>query len=728
MMEGMDMGNKKKNRKRTADKTRKVGDGTAVKTGKLTQWQNRLLQSNSDSVWSQEVSRMDKREQMYKGDRKLRPVVKADKQDDKTPHVRNIVFENIESCVSSSIPQPKVTPLRQQDEHLAEIIENFLRLELNRQPFERMNDMAERTIPIQGGGLWLGEWDESKRTHSTRGAIQTSLLHPKQLAPQPGVFTGLNEMDWFILKVPTTRETIRRKYGVNVYSEYESEPEIRGIGMTGTADDALTQYIGFEKNDNGGINRYSWVNDIELEDKENYHARRQPVCKHCGRVRPLPGQILSNGVQQRGNLLPDPGMGFAGGLIEDPAQQVAGYQMAQQMAENFLQPSEDDSMLLGGMNVAAQEPERKYDNGACPWCGGNEWESREMEYEQVMIPIHTAAGKEIPGEYMGVDDMGAPALVPTMVPFYVPDIYPVILQRNVSVFGQLLGNSDVDAIEDQQNTINRLEKKIINRMIKAGTRITLPNKPNLRTDPEDGERWFLNNAMELSMIKVLEFTGNIQNELNYLSYVYEESRQILGITDSLQGRKDPTATSGKAKEFSASVAAGRQESKRVMKQAAYAELFELMFKYFLAYADEPRTVTYKDHNGDSVYEELNRYDFLEKDSNGQWYWNDQFLFSCDTAGPLASNREAMWQETRMNLQSGAFGNPQDTATLVLFWTKMEMLHYPGAGQTKKYLEEKLKREQAQAQAQAMQQQQIQKAQLQAQAAAAQQMQSQTGVA
>ena len=50
----------------------------------------------------------------------------------------------------------------------------------------------------------------------------------------------------------------------------------------------------------------------------------------------------------------------------------------------------------------------------------------------------------------------------------------------------------------------------------------------------------------------------------------------------------------------------------------------------------------------------------------------------------------------MNLQTGAFGNPQSTETLVLFWAKMEMLHYPGAGETKKYLEDRLQREQQQA--------------------------------
>lgn len=51
----------------------------------------------------------------------------------------------------------------------------------------------------------------------------------------------------------------------------------------------------------------------------------------------------------------------------------------------------------------------------------------------------------------------------------------------------------------------------------------------------------------------------------------------------------------------------------------------------------------------------------------------------------------------MNLQTGAFGDPAAPETLILFWSKMEMLHYPGAASTKKYLEEKLEREQAQAQ-------------------------------
>lgn len=51
----------------------------------------------------------------------------------------------------------------------------------------------------------------------------------------------------------------------------------------------------------------------------------------------------------------------------------------------------------------------------------------------------------------------------------------------------------------------------------------------------------------------------------------------------------------------------------------------------------------------------------------------------------------------MNLQTGAFGDPTKTETLILFWGKMEELHYPGAGSTKKYLEDKMQQEQMQMQ-------------------------------
>lgn len=128
----------------------------------------------------------------------------------------------------------------------------------------------------------------------------------------------------------------------------------------------------------------------------------------------------------------------------------------------------------------------------------------------------------------------------------------------------------------------------------------------------------------------------------------------------------------------------------------------------LAYADDDKMVLGEDSKGKREYLKFNRYDFLEQDAAGNWVWNDEFLFSADTSAPLASNRSAMWQETLMNFQMGAFGNPAELDTLILYWTKMEKLHYPSAAQTVESLRNKQEtmmkqqQEQKQAQHQAMQ--------------------------
>lgn len=614
---------------------------------KLQKWQDRL--SLSDTEYGEETEKMDKRELLYNGDNRLEKVVVGDEKDLTTPHVRNIVFENIEAQVSSSVPSPKVTPRRAKDEKLAAIVEHWLRNELDRLPFERINDMAERTVPMQGGVGYLPEWDHKL---GRAGELVVSVVHPKQFGPQPGVYTDISDMDWFIVKVPTTKGEILRNYGVDLSQEGESEPEIRTVGGERSAAEALTQYIGFHRNDHGGVDKYSWVNNIQLEDVEDYQGRRLDTCTQCGRIRPSMGQVISTG-PAKGNLLPDPETGMP---VEQPQAET-------------------------------------YDGGPCPFCGCDKFEKRVQEYQEVYVTITSPGGVVIPGEHLEDDGNGGQVMVPTKIPFYKPNVIPVVLQKSVSVYGQLLGNSDVDQIKTQQNSINRLEKKILDRLCKAGSKITLPNKANFKVGTEDGDVIRVEKPVDKSLIGTYTFSGDLRYEMTYLNQLYEEARQIIGITDSFQGRHDATATSGKAKEFAAAQAAGRMESKRIMKNAAYANLFEIMFKFALAYLDQPMTVSYKDYKGQTLYEEFNRYDFLEQDENGNWIWNDQFLFSCDTAAALASNREAMWQETVQMFKSGAFGDPHLTETQIILWEKMEMLHYPGAGDTKKYLEDRKEKEQ-----------------------------------
>lgn len=622
---------------------------TRTDPDKLALWQGRYQRSRS--AYDGELRRMDRREQLYLGDRHMTPVTKNDVGKDGQAriarHVRNIIAENIESEISSSIPQPKVTARRREDEGKAKLIEDMIRDELNRLPMERINDQMERTVPIQGGGLYLVEWDSTER--GGEGEITLTPVHPKWVIPQDGVETGIEDMDFIFVDIPQTKAYIRRRYGVDVADEGEEIPEARGVDAEATAEDMVTQHIAYWRNDAGGIGLYSWVGDTQLEDLDDYQARRLPRCKACGMQRP------------------------------------------------------------------------KDEDAPCPGCGGTEWEETTEEWDELTGPVLRSDGTVIPGGEPALDpetgmpmldELGQPVTIPTRIPFYKPDVYPLVLQKNISKFGCFLGDSDVDKIEDQQNTVNRLSMKIIDRLVKAGTRITLPPNAKLGMSSEDQEYIRLDNIEDRSYIGLYDFSGNLQYEMAYLEQVYEEARQVLGITDSWQGRVDRSATSGVAKQYSAAQSAGRLESKRIMKDAAYADLFRLIFQFKLAYADEARQVRGKDAQGQTQYETFNRYDFLEQDSSGEWVWNDRFLFACDSSAPLANNREQMWENTTAHLQAGAFGDPTQTQTLILYWRKMDLLHYPGAAETLSYLEERMQQEQMAAQQQAM----MQQAMMQAQAA------------
>lgn len=627
---------------------------------KLAMWQDRLRVN--EGAWNVFQEKFDERDRIYRGQHALRNTVSTPRNSPKeTNHCYNIVSENIESEVDSTIPMPKVTPRRKADEWRARIIEDMLRNEIDRIPMEEINDAMERIVPVQGGAFYLLEWD-NREIHGDRiGENVVTAIHPKEFVPQDGVFTGIEDMDYFFLKLPQTKQYIRDKYGVDVEYAQETEPEIKATDAS-TAEDMVTQYVAYYRNDRGGIGVYSWVCDTVLEDIEDYQARHRRHCKRCGAAEGTGSRIMQDGSQ----------------------------------------------------------PEKKEENGVCPYCGGTEWTDEDEAYEDVFEPRQMGGeeGPVVGGANLAADENGNIVMRATeRVPYYKPDVYPLVLQRNISVFGQLLGESDVDKIADQQNTLNRLEQKIINRICEAGSITILPPDTSVTVDENEHRVYRCENVANANAIRNVAFTGDLQYELAYLAQVYEEARRTLGITDSFQGRNDTTATSGKAKEFAASQSAGRLESKRMLKRAAFARLYELIFKFKLAYADEPRPVISKDDTGENKYDYFDRHDFLEQTADGGWRYVDDFIFSTDDASALAVNRQNMWQELTSQLQAGAFGDQTNLNTLILYWTSMEQEHYPGASEKKQYIKEQLAAQQEAMQQQAMQQAMLQQTAMQTQSPA-----------
>jgi len=543
------------------------------KQEKLHYWKEKF--EKASAAYAGEIAAFDEREALYRGDRSIRRIISGDVKK-RTPHVRNIAAEVVEAQIDPVIPSPVVTAMREKDAHLAKAIENMLSCELSRLPFEVINDMMERTVPIQGSGFFLVEWDSADNTHHKAGDVSVSFLHPRQVIPQPGVYTGIGDMDYVFLLLPQTKAALGRKYSADLENESgESEN-----------DDIVTQTAVYYRNENGSVGYFSWVGDTVLCDMEDYQARAVTRCRKCG------------------------------------APKLAG--------------------------------SRKCD------CGSAEFETAGEEYE----------------EHSGI-----------RVAYYKPDIIPIIQQKNISVYKSFLGESDIDKISDQQNTVNRVEAKIIDKLLKAGSYITLPDSASIRADGEDMKIIRPGSPQDKDMISVYTLEGDISQDLAYLDKIYEEAKDAIGITDSYLGKTDSTAVSGKAKQIAANQAAGRFESKKIQKYAAYAALFEAIFKFKLAYADEPRSVVAKNSPDTGKYDIFDRYDFLMSDEAGELYWNDDFLFSCDDTSSLAANRELMWEETRNNFSSGAYGDPGSSDALILFWSKMSELHYPGAAGTKQQIEE-----------------------------------------
>lgn len=285
------------------------------------------------------------------------------------------------------------------------------------------------------------------------------------------------------------------------------------------------------------------------------------------------------------------------------------------------------------------------------------------------------------------------------IEYYKPSKYPLILRKNISRDKHLLGSSDVEAIADQQETVKKLGSKINEKLLKGGSYVTLPHGIGIDTTDEEFKVIRIDNPANKALIDVITVQADCGQDRQVLEENYQWAKSTLGITDSFQGKYDSSALSGAAKQYSINQAAGRLESKRVMKNAAYAKLYEMMFKFALAYADQPIPVIAQGTDGQMLYAHFDKRDFLKIDSANEPYWNDEFIFDTDPTSTLLVNREAMWNQADMKLQSGAFGNIGDLETARLYWLEQERNSYPHAGEIRQVIEERLQEQEAMMQAQ-----------------------------
>jgi len=296
-------------------------------------------------------------------------------------------------------------------------------------------------------------------------------------------------------------------------------------------------------------------------------------------------------------------------------------------------------------------------------------------------------------------DAQVPKTEPTRLPFYTPNILPVVIRKNTSEEDSLFGQSDCEFIRPQQQAINKVESRILEKIMSSGVYPIVPDDFNMDLDNSIFKKVFRAKESNFNRFGRIDLSVDISRDVSEAERLYDQAKRILGITDSFQGQHDSSAQSGKAKQLQIQQAAGRLDSKRQMKNAAYAEIDHIIFQYYLAYADEPRPAVYKDSFGRIQNSTFNRYDFIERDESGEYYYNDEYLFSADATVDVERQRELIWQENRQNFQSGAYGDPSTPQTQLIFWLNMENAHYPFAHDNVERLKEEIARQQEIAQLQ-----------------------------
>lgn len=325
-------------------------------------------------------------------------------------------------------------------------------------------------------------------------------------------------------------------------------------------------------------------------------------------------------------------------------------------------------------------------------CGSGEFEYRDAQYEEPtrIIPLSDGSfispiAESAPG--------GSTLENRTRLPYYTPKTFPIAIRRNTSSEGRLLGQSDCEYIRPEQQAINKLETRILQKLLRAGITPIVPEDASIT----------LNNSVFGQLIKMkpgesaaqygkVDTTPDISQDIAEAERLYDQAKRIIGISDAFQGNDGGYSESGVARQLRISQASGRLESKKKMKYTAYSAIDRLIFEHFLAFADEPRALSYKDAYGRTHSAEFNRYDFLEYDPiTGEYVYDDSYLFSVDLNGGAEYQREALWERNLENLRAGTLGDQKSPVTLLRYWQCQERAHYPYARENVEYFKDEVEK-------------------------------------
>ncbi len=508
--------------------------------------------------------------------------------------------------MDGSVPQPKVRALDAPAKALAAGAEAMLKNELERTRFDQIRILQELESRKHGGFYLHVDWDERRGTHTTQGEVVITPLYANQVLWQPGV-RDWRTADWVIVCMEQTCDFVRNTFGVDV--------EGAESARSGEAGDVVTHYYCYERDGEGNVGIFSFVDDIVVQDNDDYRARRIQVCAACGRPR---GEGKTCG---------------CGG---------SKWESVKRDAEVTYEP-----IALPEGAVPAEIPPTAWRPG--PWRFRNPAAVRPGSYRRgarypttSQNPSHRALCQHAPA-------------------------------------GGDTGRSEIarvfDLLNDYSITLTRIKQKIV----AGGSIIAKLDSISIDFDDVTGMAMINCASPQevVSGINLYNTQGDISKDMAYAHYLYQCIQQALGVTQSYMGRRTPPpsrAAPGICRgpdrgAAGAQVGAGRERHGRFV-QAVVRVPAVLCRRAPLHDVFRPRA-------GD-VYGVFDRHSYLQMDAAGEWFYNDRFLFGIDAAGTLEGNREAMWRQGSGFYQMGAFGQPGSPDAQALYWQWLADNNFPQA--------------------------------------------------
>ena len=333
----------------------------------------------------------------------------------------------------------------------------------------------------------------------------------------------------------------------------------------------------------------------------------------------------------------------------------------------------------------------------CPICG-----SKDFKYVAVKEEILTETLKlftnpyreglsDNPKDDQTIEDSANSIPAGTVIPHYLIRQLPFVPYKRVNVPGSIYGMSQVELVLEDQDIINKFLNKAEKKSLKSRTFVTKLKDTNINDDDDEVSYVEVESPQEGQSIQAKQVMADINQEITQAQVMYEIAKSTTGITDTDQGKNDPSARSGKAKQLQMAASAQRNYAPDKLRNLAFSGVYELLFKYLLAFCDENRTFVSLLPDGTSMEQTWSKYLFLAVDDNGQYYYKDDYAWSVDDATEITQDRASMWQLISNDYINGMMGNQIDPVkAMKMYWQMMQQYGYPTAKYALAFMEDSVR--------------------------------------